>query len=181
MWNGAGKCRRWPLFASVLGLASCASTTLPLDRDLTWLGYLRGEDVHKTCAAGSPDRFRLVFDVAGDEHVRIYEVAADGDGGASIEIQVLDAGTLSAIALGDPVSAWSGIAAMLKLTPAGFAALTSGLAASGAFSRTETDVNPNAGRFGWLVAGCHDGRWFYGAYADTAEGYVRTLGPILRR
>lgn len=177
MRNETGKCRRTAVLVAALGLTSCASTRLPLNHDLTWFGYLRGDDVRTSCVAGSPDRFRVVFNAPGDDHVRFYEVVADGHGGASIEIQVLDARTLSAIALGDPVKAWSGIAAMLKLTPSGFAALTSGLAASGAFSGQNPGIDPGPGRFGWLVAGCHEGRWFFGTYADSVEGFVKTLGP----
>jgi hypothetical protein len=180
MRNKNGKYRWRLLLLSALSLPSCASTTLPVDRDLTWFGYLRGDDVRSSCVSGSPDRFRLVFNVPGDDHVRFYEVVADGHGGASIEIQVLDAHSLSALALGDPVSAGSGVAAMLTLTPSGFSTLTSGLAASGAFSNQNADIDPRSGRFGWLVAGCHDGRWFYGTYADTVEGFVKTLTPRTR-
>src|SRR5687768_8929927 len=46
----------------------------PIGRSFYWFRYIGGADIRDSCAAGSPDRTRIVYNAVWGEQVRIYDI-----------------------------------------------------------------------------------------------------------
>jgi hypothetical protein len=169
-----------PLMA---GCAAVANDSSP--GTLTWLDYIGGEDLRRTCAEGRPDRFRLVLNADIAPRVRTYDLMGEEEGGAVIDVNDFAAETVAA---GGPFrSALDRRENTLSahLDAETFAEVRFALAMSGAFTGGEEGARLPADGFYWLASGCQSGRWFFSAYpypadrfkeADLVSGRARLRG-----
>src|SRR5471030_2703718 len=87
-------------------LASLAGCSLdnPLGRSLGWFSYLDAADIRDSCAGGTGERYRLVYNAVWGEQVRGYDVAAaSADAPANLAARVFFPENLNEINLRDPL------------------------------------------------------------------------------
>ena len=172
---------------SLLLLTACqplpSRMDLPGVQKLTWFGYLDAGDLTGACAAGGPDRYRLIYNAHYAEQIRTYEVAADPSGGAALEAAVQTGSGIGAslrfVSLEDPLESWRWNRVPRRLAAAEFQGLTRALEASGAFGATPEGLRLRSNAFYWIAAGCRAGRPFYNAWVYPSEGYAGLRFPEL--
>lgn len=145
-----------------VGCASGFGAPEPAERRLTWLAYLSGADIRAVCAAGRPDRFRLIHRDERTERLLAFEIVADGPRGAFVEAHAFPATDPSRLDLSAPVGPWETTPTLTRLGPAQYRQLVERLVASGAF--TDPPPQPPATADGWLISGCLAGTWFIQPY-----------------
>ena len=177
--------------ALALLVAACASSG-PDDglgmRKLSWFSYLDAGDLKADCAAGSPERLRLVLNADYAEHVRTYDLRtydlrADAKtGGAELVIRALTAANAANPgSSGSPLDPWRGARQTVSLTPKQSAALQELIAASGAFAPPPVGLSLVSSDYYWLVAGCHLGHGFVTAFpltGDEAPAFAPALAAL---
>jgi len=162
--------RRWilaGLFAAVL--AACAAqgpVDDPIARNLSWYGYLGGEDIRAACGPGAADRYRFVYNAVWGEQTRTYDVTARPGGGVEIA-RVFGSANLLSLDPFDPQGPWRGQRSEVALDAAAFgrvARLLPGEEAArpGTWLRSED--------FYWIASACRDGRFILQAWdSDTRD------------
>lgn len=143
-----------------------------IGQQLTWISYLSSDDIRAQCAAGSSDRYRLIYNADRSRHVRTYEIW-DVREGAVVE-QMVDRGvvfeagrSVDITQIGVPVTA------RVVLSPEEFAEFESRLRASGAFDPPPVGLRLASRGFYWIVSGCRDGRFFLTGFRLPSEQYDR--------
>lgn len=64
----------------------------PVERRFTYMSYLAADDLRAVCTAGTPERYRFVYNAEYSRQVRLYEVEIEPDGrGAVLEARILAA------------------------------------------------------------------------------------------
>jgi hypothetical protein len=167
------------LGSAMLVLGSCAArpggAADGLQRGLQWYAMAGGADLRETCAPGTTNRYRFIYNAVWDEQVRVYDL--DGKpAGAGAELRstviagaprILQAG-LSALA-GRPGAA----VAVTRLDAGRVAALTGALAEAGFATRPPADgVRLRSDDFYWLVSACIDGVWRLNAWRRGDPGFA---------
>lgn len=164
------------LLACASALAGCTyrsgDVANPFTRKFTWFSFVGGEDIRATCAPGSPDRFRIVYNADWYEQVRIYELGAAGDP-LALEQRVIGAPDTGVISLGDPLAPWRGGTATAQLTPAQRDAFLAAFQASGGYDTPHTTLTLEADDFYWTAASCHGGVFHLNAWLYPSDAYRR--------
>lgn len=174
-----------PWLGVVLGLAiaGCAyrgDFDDPIQRRVQWFSFLDGGDIRAACAAGSLDRYRLVYNARYSEQVRAYEITADGAGGADLlarargpYVNLLD------FRIDDPMGMFRWKESRTHLTPAEFVAFKSRLAADG-FGAPPVGDRFSSNQFYWVASGCQDGVHEFGAWRYPTDRFrAMTLPAFL--
>lgn len=134
----------------------------PIMRRVMWFSFLAGDDIAQSCAAGSPDKIRLVYNGVWREQVRIYEY---GFSGANVlDQRVIGANELSLVSLDDPGAIWRGKVGKATLSAQQAAGLTAALQESRAFGPTVTGQHIASDGYYWTVAACHGGKFSFNAW-----------------
>lgn len=153
----------------LLFLAACSTDgdiSNPILRKLSWFSYLQGDDLRAACGSAAPGRYRLIYNANYTEQVRIYDL---GDGAPYHMVQrVVDGGHLASWTLGDPLAPWSGRIAQVELSREQARGLVTALAAAGAFGPPAEGLELESRSFFWTLAACHDGRYHFTAWPQTA-------------
>jgi hypothetical protein len=166
---------------TVFGLASCtyagSDIGSPLERKAYWFSFVAGDDIRETCAAGTPDRTRLVYNAVYDEQLRIYEVDALRRVLVSRAVQQGNAGRLT---LDDPLAPWRAVEARTQLDQAGYDALAAAFVRGGMTAPPPVGLELPSRSYYWTAAFCKDGRfgftaWKYPSAAFDAMGFDRQL------
>lgn len=169
------------MLAAVIALAGCAApgpVDNPVGRRLTWFSYVNGDGLRATCTTGAPDRYRLVYNGIYTEEVRAIDLYVRSDGGAEVAVRIKrPPNFLAGLSLTDVFAPWRATVLRAAFAPATVRALTARLAAAGAFGPPPEGLSLNSSRFYWVVAGCHEGRFFFNAYAYPSARFAR-LGLI---
>lgn len=171
-------------------IAACAyqagDENNPLLRKITWFSYLDSGDLRTSCTAGSPDRYRLVYNGHYQEQVRTYDISTADDGSASLHQHVfgeanlagLEADASSAAAfLKSVAQPWQGVEFTRRLSAQQVADLKAGLAASPAPS---VGLELASYGFYWIAAACSDGVFSYKAW-KWPDGFENTafVAPLM--
>lgn len=168
------------LFAAA-ALASCTwsggDIGNPVERKFHWFSFVEGEDIRATCDAGTPDRFRLVYNGIYDEQLRIYEL--DGLRRLLI-VRVVDQGRGAGLSTGDILAPWRAVEAKVQLDQAGYDRLVAAFAQGGMFAPPPVGLELPSRSFHWTAATCHGGRygftaWKYPSAAFAAMGFDTAL------
>lgn len=147
-----------------VGLVGCGLDN-PLGRSLGWFGYLDAADIRAACAAGSGERYRLIYNAVWGQQVRIYDVAVEpGDAGAALAVRVFFPENINDIELFDPLALYRGHAGTVAMSPADFAGFREALRASGFDAPTPHGLVLPSDGFYWIAAACRDGAFHYNAY-----------------
>lgn len=144
----------------------------PIGRSFYWFRYIGGADIRDTCAAGAPDRTRIVYNAVWGEQVRIYDIV-----GPRMTSRVLTDMTvglnLEISSAGDLLGPWRARKADRVLNGAELRQLDAALSASGGFGPPAIRGDLLSHEFWWSVASCRKGRWGYAAYDFEKDGFSR--------
>lgn len=148
----------------------------PAVRKVAWFSYLDGNDIRETCAPGSPDRFRLVYNGQYEQQLRSYEVTAEGpqNGGAYFIARALGKSNLVDVSLDDLLAPWRWQRSDTKLTAAEFNQFRDLLTQSGWGSGAPQGKMLHSRDFYWVASGCREGRFHFDAWVD-AQGDFRQI------
>ncbi|MBX9634428.1 MAG: hypothetical protein K2X44_05540, partial [Magnetospirillum sp.] len=123
------------VFLAVSAISSCAyqggDIGDPLVRKTQWFSFVEGEDIRASCAAGTPDRYRLVYNGIYDEQLRIYEVDALR---RILTIRVTQPGNASRLSTDDPVAPWRAVEEKVQLDQPGYDRLVTSFEQGGMFA-----------------------------------------------
>ncbi|MCR6631197.1 MAG: hypothetical protein NVV74_14750 [Magnetospirillum sp.] len=172
------------LSAMLLALAAVTGCTYtgsdigdPLERKAHWFSFVEGEDIRASCAAGTPDRFRLVYNAVYDEQLRIYELDALR---RVLVIRAIDQGNAGRLSTEDLLAPWRAVEARVQLDQAGYDRLVAGFQAGGMFAPPPVGLELPSRSYYWTAALCKDGAygftaWRYPSQAYAAMGFDRDL------
>lgn len=169
------------LLVAGAALASCSWTGGdigdPLERKVHWFSFVEGSDIRSTCAAGTPDRFRLVYNAVYDEQLRIYEL----DGlRRLLVIRAVNQGSTARLSADDLLAPWRAVEAKVQLDEAGYNRLVASFAKGGMFAPPPVGLDLPSHSYYWTAAMCRDGRygftaWKHPSAAFTAMGFDADL------
>jgi len=148
----------------------------PAVRRVAWFSYLDGNDIRESCVAGSPDRFRLVYNGQYEKQIRSYEITAEGTnaGGAYFIARALGQTNLAEVALDDLLAPWRWQKSEMTLGSAEFDQFRDLLTQSGWGSGAPQGKILHSRDFYWVAAGCRDGQFHFDAWVD-AQGDFREI------
>lgn len=177
--------RRLIALAVLIGLGTAAGACAyhgnfddPIQRRLQWFSFLDGGDIRADCAAGKPDRYRLVYNARFAEQVRAYEVTADGGGGAYLTARARGPySNLLLFRLEDPLAPFRWARSEAKLSPAEFQAFKAALAADGFLAAPPVGERYSSERFYWVASGCVDGTHHFGAWRYPSDRFAAMTVP----
>ncbi len=172
--------RIWLGVALSLAIGACAyhgDFNDPIQRRLQWFSLLDGGDIRAACAAGSLDRYRLVYNARYSEQVRIYEITADGAGGAYLVARARGASTnLLDFRIDDPMGMFRWDESQARLTPEEFVAFKSRLDLDG-FGAPPVGDRFSSTQFYWVASGCQDGVHKFGAWRYPSDRFRAMTVP----
>ena len=170
--------------AAVLGLAALASCTWrggdigdPLERKAHWFSFVEGDDIRATCDAGTPDRYRLVYNAVYDEQLRIYELDALR---RLLVIRVVNQGSGARLSSADLLAPWRAVEAKVQLDQGRYDELVRAFGRGGMFAPPPVGLELPSRSYFWTAAMCKDGRYAFTAWkhpsaAFAAMGFDREL------
>ncbi len=161
-------------FFSALVLAGCVSegeTDSPLAGRFTWVSYVSGDDIRRDCEAGSPERYRFVFNARFDEQRRTYEILGVSTGGGLLTARARGRATISEIRSTDFLAPWRWQTAEARLNAQEMEQLRSALAVAGFPGRPEVGLQLNSKAFYWAVTGCVDGEFAFGGWQHPSDAF----------
>lgn len=174
--------------ALLAGCAAVGPTSNPFLRGLTWERYIGGDDLDRACAAGQPERFRLVYNAVEKDQRRTYDITGEADGGAMVEARVIGPPNLNdprnPITLSDPLGPWRGTSALHRIGAQDVDALAAALAASGFDEPAPDGLFLRADGFFITASACRHGKFHFYAWSGEEAGFKavadRLLGVVLR-
>ncbi|MBX3456640.1 hypothetical protein [Ferrovibrio sp.] len=166
--------------ALVAGLSGCASqgpTDDPVARHFSWEYYVGGDDIARSCAPGSPDRYRMVYNAIYDEQRRSYDFtpldeAGQDKGAMMLEARAMAPANLVTIKLNDPIGPWRGAASLRKLTAAEFAGIKAGLEQAGFSKPAPKGMFLRGDDFYWTASACINGAFHFHAWNNEQPGFA---------
>lgn len=146
----------------------------PFRRKAQWFSFVAGEDLAASCTAGSPDRFRLVYNALWEKQVRIYE----WDAGGPLRIRSLQrGGNLIYLSLEDPLAPWRTEDAEVPLDAAARGRLTAALAEAGAFGPPAVGLELPSHSYYWTSASCRNGAYVFTGWTYPSAAYAAARFP----
>jgi hypothetical protein len=149
----------------------------PLVRKSQWFSFVDGEDIRASCAAGTPDRFRLVYNAVYDEQLRIYEVDSLR---RLLVIRIVGRGEAARLSFQDPAAPWRAHEEKVQLDQTTYDRLVASFAQGGMFSPPPVGLDLPSRSYHWVAALCRNGAygltaWKYPSPAFDAMGFDRNL------
>lgn len=166
------------LLAAVLLTGSCAyegeDIGNPFRRKVQWFSFVAGEDLAESCAAGSPERFRLVYNALWEQQVRIYEWESAGP----LRVRVLRrGGNLIHLSPDDLLAPWRTEDFTADLNESARAGLDSALERSGAFGTPAAGLELPSHSYYWTSASCRRGKYVFTAWAHPSPAFDTAQFP----
>ncbi|HEX2581326.1 MAG TPA: hypothetical protein VHL08_05050 [Dongiaceae bacterium] len=147
----------------------------PVYRKLAWFSYLDGSDIRDGCVAGSPVRYRLIYNGQYEKQVRSYEISATGAGATLLARSASGLGTLN-FTLGSPsdiFGPWRWRTARVTLTPEEYRDFRALLAQSGFHDGAPNGKRLYSRDYYWVAQGCEDGRYYFNAWVHAQGDFTR--------
>jgi hypothetical protein len=143
----------------------------PAVRKVAWFSYLDGNDIRESCVAGSPDRFRLVYNGQYEKQIRAYEITAEStnQSGAYFIARSLGQINLVEVTLDDLLAPWRWQKSETKLSRAEFDQFRDLLTQSGWSEGAPQGKILHSRDFYWVAAGCRNGQFHFDAWVH-AQG-----------
>jgi hypothetical protein len=169
------------------GCAAIGPTDDPFLRGLTWERYIGGDDLDRACAAGQPERFRLVYNAVEKEQRRTYDITGQADGGALVETRVIGRPVLNdprnPITLRDPLGPWRGQTSLHRISAAELDGVVAALDTSGFDGPAPDGLFLRADGLFWTASACRNGQFHFYAWSGEEAGFKpvgeRLLAAIL--
>lgn len=150
----------------------------PIVRKVSWFSYLDGTDIRDACAAGTLDRYRLVYNARYSEQRRSYEVVADAADGASLTARAMGGeANLAALSPTDPQAPWRWRKSTARLSPEVFADFQRRLLDSGFAAGAPVGLRLYSEEFYWVAGGCMDGSFHFAAWVHPSPGFAKLAFP----
>lgn len=163
--------------AVFLALSAVASCTYqggdigdPLIRKTQWFSFVEGEDIRATCAAGTPDRARLVYNGIYDEQLRIYEVDALR---RILSIRVTRPGNAARLSTDDPAGPWRALEEKVQLDQPTYDRLATSFAQGGVYAPPPVGLDLPSRSYFWTAATCKDGKYGFTAWKYPSPEFDR--------
>ncbi|KIL99697.1 hypothetical protein CCC_03869 [Paramagnetospirillum magnetotacticum MS-1] len=164
--------------ASLALLAGCAYSGddigNPIYRKAQWYSFVEGSDIAGACAAGAPERFRLVYNGLWDQQVRVYEWDSPAK---TLKITTIRSGNVATMDLWDPLSPWRADSATVSLDQVAYAGLADALDRSGAFGPPAVGLQLPSHSYYWTAASCRQGKYSFTAWAYPSSAYDAARFP----
>jgi hypothetical protein len=140
-------------------------------RKVAWFSYLDGNDIRESCATGSLDRYRLVYNGQYEKQIRSYEItqASPNPGGAYFVARAMGETNLAEVQLNDLLAPWRWRKSEMTLGADEFAQFRDLLAQSGWGQGAPQGKILHSRDFYWVAAGCRDGVFHFDAWVH-AQG-----------
>lgn len=153
------------VFFAVSAVASCAyqggDIGDPLVRKTQWFSFVEGEDIRAACAAGTPDRARLVYNGIYDEQLRIYEVDALR---RILTIRVTQPGNASRLSGEDLTAPWRAQEEKVQLDQPAYDRLAASFAQGGVYGPPPVGLELPSRSYFWTAATCKNGLYGFTAW-----------------
>lgn len=160
--------------ALLVGCVAPGPVDFPVARNLTWFSYVGGDDLRATCAAGTPDRYRLVYNAIYTEQVRSYDIrATPALGGATMEVRVAAPARFGGVSIRTPLTPWKPTINKQLLSRAELADLVDAMDESGVFHAAPRGLELRSGAFYWVVGSCRDGAFHLNAFVHPSARFDR--------
>ncbi|MGO1118109.1 hypothetical protein ACTL6U_05370 [Rhodovibrionaceae bacterium A322] len=164
-----------------LALAGCSydgsGIEKPFTQKVAWFSFLNGDDIRKSCNAGSVSRYRLVYNGRYDEQVRTYEIAGDALNGGQIVSKVRGNQSLTQISSDNPLGPWSWQESRVDLSPEQMRGFEKALVDDGFFAGAPEGLRLNSRGFYWLAVGCRDAKVYFHAWSYPSASYSSLTFP----
>ena len=133
-----------------------------LQRKATWLSYVAGDDIRSHCEAGSPDRFRVVYNAVWSQQLRMYDL----DSLRKLLITHATRPTDSArFSVRDPLGPWQAGESRVQLDDKAYDALVAAFAGSGMFAPPPVGLDLPSRSYFWSAAYCRGGHYGFTGWA----------------
>jgi hypothetical protein len=184
LWN---KWARGLALGLGIGLAGCAyhgSFDDPIQRRFQWFSFIGGDDIKAACRPGSSasiDRYRFVYNGRYAEQLRAYELVGDGAGGAYLTARATGSyANLAHVTLDDPLGPLRWKESRAQLGAGEFNLIRQALDADG-FPQPPKTVGRrfSSDDFYWLVSGCREGQFHFGAWIYPSQDFLALHFPAL--
>ncbi len=148
-----------------------------LERKGRWFSYVGGDDIRASCQAGTPDRYRLVYNAVWNQQVRMYDV--DG-----LQRRLVARATrpmaAEAFSFHDPLGQWHAAESSADLGQDGWDQLVAAFDASGGMAPPPVGLDLPAHGYSWTAAFCRQGHfgftaWRYPSAEFSAIGFDTLL------
>ncbi|MCW9039743.1 MAG: hypothetical protein OQJ76_04535 [Rhodospirillales bacterium] len=153
----------------------------PVARKLTWFDYVDGGDIRRSCAPGSPLRYRFVFNASYEEQVRTYDFDDITQGGV-LKARVFGAADLSSLSVGkagDLLDPWRGALVTVPLSVEDLGRLHTSMIADGVYDAAPKGLELPSHSFYWTVASCRSGQFHFNAFLWPSEDFTALRFPDL--
>lgn len=170
---------------AVLGLAACTtyegSVDNPVERSFSWFSYVAGDDIRAACRAGSPDRYRFVYNGVYQRQIRAYDLRLNEDGGELTSRARDKPGNVANFQFLNPLGPWELRRSVARLTGVDVAEIVDGLQRDVAAAPVSAGQRLRSNKFYWVVAACQSGMFRLHAFEqDRVElGALTFRGPLL--
>ncbi|MDY0883740.1 hypothetical protein ACFPL7_15280 [Dongia soli] len=146
----------------------------PIVRKFSWFSYLDGNDIRESCAAGSADRIRLVYNGQYDAQLRSYDIFVDKHGGAVMNVRAMNnTGNLVNWSTNNIFGPWTWTQSQVTLTSAEVAEFRALLRQSGYGGPAPQGLKLHSQDFYWIAAGCEGGVFHYYAWNNRPQSMAR--------
>jgi hypothetical protein len=165
---------------AILALVGCrygGDIDDPLLRRFQWFSFLDGADIRNGCQTGAFDRYRFVYNGRYEEQVRVYEVTADGAGGAALVARARGPANLFAVDVADPLAPWRWQMSQTRLDQPMLAELRDLILADGLSGPAPAGLRLRSDKFYWAAGACIDGQWHYGAWQFASPAFKALKFP----
>jgi hypothetical protein len=148
----------------------------PAVRRVAWFSYLDGNDIRQSCAPGTLDRFRLVYNGQYERQIRSYEItqASPDPGGAYFIARAMGATNLAQVRLNDLLAPWRWQTSETQLSGAEFDQFRDLLLQSGWGQGAPQGKILHSRDFYWVASGCRNGQFHFDAWVD-AQGDFKEI------
>ncbi|CCG42070.1 hypothetical protein [Magnetospirillum molischianum] len=166
--------------ALVLSLCACTydggDIGNPFTRKVQWYSFIGGDDIQASCAAGSAEQVRLVYNAVWGEQVRIYE----WDGGTrDLRIRVIGPGNLTGLTSDDILAPWRAVETRVPLSAEARTGLDTALAEAGGFGPPAVGLDLPSHGYYWAAATCRDGRFTFTGWRWPSDSFAAARFPAL--
>ncbi len=146
----------------------------PLTRKTEWFSFVEGEDLRSTCQAGTPDRYRVVYNALYLQQVRIYELDSVR---RNLRVRVTKPGNLVNLNINDPLSPWRAAQGDTQLDAGKYDSLVASFSGSGMFNPPDVGLDLPSNSYFWTAAYCRDGKYGLSAWKYPSEAFSQLAFP----
>ncbi len=155
-------------------LVSCTtysgSADNPIERSLTWFSYVAGDDIKASCAAGSRDHFRFVYNAVYQKQIRAYDMKGV-DAGADLVARVRnEPGNVSGFRIQDPLGPWALAESRASISNEQASAIVDALSRDAERAPASAGQQLASNEFYWIVSGCSAGSFRIWAFDQDRVG-----------